>query len=157
MKKESKVIQIEQKRNEINEERKQSLRTTRKKKRKISFINALFVIFVAYFIFTISKQHMRIMELDEQIAEKQETKSKLEDKAKELESDVAKISDQNVLLDIVEKVARNDYKMVKPNETIYIDRNKVENKFISGIGSADDEVTDDDKDESTSKDSENNN
>lgn len=97
------------------------------------------------------------MELDEQIAEKQETKSKLEDKAKELESDVAKISDQNVLLDIVEKVARNDYKMVKPNETIYIDRNKVENKFISGIGSADDKVTDDDKDESTSKDSENNN
>lgn len=157
MKKESKVIQIEQKRSEINEERKLSLRTTRKKKRKISFINALFVIFVAYFIFTISKQHMRIMELDEQIAEKQETKSKLEDKAKELESDVAKISDQNVLLDIVEKVARNDYKMVKPNETIYIDRNKVENKFISGIGSADDEVTDDEKDDSTSKDSENNN
>jgi IS30 family transposase len=36
---------------------------------------------------------------------------------------------------IGEKIARDQYKMVKPNETIYIDKNKNDNKLIQGIGS----------------------
>jgi hypothetical protein len=34
----------------------------------------------------------------------------------------------------VEEIARDQYKMVRPNEIIYIDKNKNDNKFISGIG-----------------------
>jgi len=43
-------------------------------------------------------------------------------------------------MEIIEKIARDQYKMVKPNETIYIDKNKNDNKLIQGIGSQKDLV-----------------
>ena len=52
--------------------------------------------------------------------------------------DVEKLNDEDALLEIVEKIARDQYKMVKPNETIYIDKNKNDNKLIQGIGSEND-------------------
>ena len=44
------------------------------------------------------------------------------------------MNDEEALIELIEKIARNQYKMVKPNETIYIDKNKNDNKLIQGIG-----------------------
>ena len=61
-------------------------------------------------------------------------KAEVEKKADELKRDVEKMDDEEALLELVEKIARDQYKMVKPNETIYIDKNKNDNKLIQGIG-----------------------
>jgi cell division protein FtsB len=77
---------------------------------------------------------MLIDKLNGQIEEKKLLKAEVEQKSAELKQDVDKISDKEALLELVEKFARNQYKMVKPNETIYIDKNRNENKMINGIG-----------------------
>ncbi|HBD64979.1 MAG TPA: hypothetical protein DC038_11170, partial [Clostridiales bacterium] len=59
-------------------------------------------------------------------------------KAGELKEDVEKMNDEEALLELIEKIARDQYKMVKPNEIIYIDKNKNDNKLIQGIGSKED-------------------
>ena len=61
-------------------------------------------------------------------------KAKVEREALELTNDVEKLNDEEALMEIIEKIAREQYKMVKPNETIYIDKNKNDNKLIQGIG-----------------------
>jgi len=72
--------------------------------------------------------------LNIQIADKNIVKSEAQKQAEELKQDVDKINTDETMLDLVEKIARNQYKMVKPNETIYIDKNRNDNKFINGIG-----------------------
>ena len=109
------------------------------KKRKFNLINFIFAIFLIYFAYTAFNQYHMIESLNIQIAEKNEIKAETEKVASELKEDVEKISENDdEMFDLVEKIARNQYKMVKPNETIYIDRNRNENKFINVIGSEED-------------------
>jgi len=75
------------------------------------------------------------LDLNSQIKEKEAIKAEAEKEALELKSDVEKLSEEETLMEIIEKIARDQYKMVKPNETIYIDKNKNDNKLIQGIGS----------------------
>jgi len=110
------------------------LNAPKKKKKKLNILNLLFAIFVLYFAYTAFNQIKMISELDVQIAEKTTQKVDAEKQSNELKQDVDKINNDEALLDLVEEVARDQYKMVKPNEIIYIDKNKNDNKFIKGIG-----------------------
>lgn len=108
--------------------------TPKKKKRKFNVVNFVFVLFVMYFAYTAFNQHMMINDLNELISERNVVKATVEKEADILKQDVENMNNDEALLDLVEKVARDQYKMVKPNEIIYIDKNKNKNKFIQGIG-----------------------
>jgi len=117
-----------------DDKRKSKLAAPKKRKKKLNFLNILFTIFVLYFAYTAFNQTQMIKTLDTQIADKTALKLDAEKQATELKQDVDKINNDEALLGLVEKVARNQYKMVKPNEIIYIDKNRNDNKFIKGIG-----------------------
>ena len=106
---------------EIKANKRQSkLDAPKKKKKKLNIINLFFTIFVLYFAYTAFNQTQMIKTLNAQIADKSVLKAEAEKQATELKQDVDKINNDEALLDLVEKVARNQYKMVKPNEIIYI-------------------------------------
>lgn len=120
---------------EIKEQRRhEKLAAPIKKKRKLNIINLLFVVFVLYFAYTGFTQYQMLNELNVAINEKKQVKAEIENEVAELKADVEKMSNEEALLELVEKIARNQYKMVKPNEIIYIDKNKNDNKLIQGIG-----------------------
>lgn len=110
----------------------------KKKKRKFNVLNFLFIVFVMYFAYTAFNQYEMLNDLNSQIAERETMKAKAEKKVSGLKSDVEKLNDEEALMEIVEKIARDQYKMVKPNETIYIDKNRNDNKLIQGIGTGED-------------------
>lgn len=144
MKDEHKIIELKNRINNEDYKRKQmeikenkrnnKKEMSKKKKNKLNIISLFFVIFVFYFAYTAFNQTQMIKTLDMQIANKSQEKTETEGKAQKLKEDVDKINNDEALLDLVEEVARDQYKMVKPNETIYIDKNKNDNKFIKGIG-----------------------
>lgn len=138
MHKDTKIIELPVRKNNSSENN--IKKASHKKKRKLNLINLVFVVFMLYFFMTAASQKQMIKTLDEQIAQKEEQRDSVKKKAESLASDVASIDDQNVLLEVVERVARNEYKMVKPNEIIYIDKNKMNNKFIMGIGYEQDNI-----------------
>lgn len=125
-----------EKEREIKEQKRiKKLAAPIKKKRRFNVINFLFLIFVIYFAFTAFNQYEMLLDLNGQIKEKEALKAEAEKEALELKSDVEKLNEEETLMEIIEKIARDQYKMVKPNETIYIDKNKNDNKLIQGIGS----------------------
>lgn len=150
MNEEQRIIELKKKINhydfrekerEIKEQKKiKKLTAPLKKKRKFNVINFLFLVFVMYFAFTAFNQYEMLLDLNGQIAEREMLKADTEKEALELKSDVEKLSEDETLMEIIEKIARDQYKMVKPNETIYIDKNKNDNKLIQGIGSQKDLV-----------------
>ena len=150
MNEEQRIIELKKKINhydfrekerEIKEQKKiKKLTAPLKKKRKFNVINFLFLVFVMYFAFTAFNQYKMLLDLNDQIAEREMLKADTEKEALELKSDVEKLSEDETLMEIIEKIARDQYKMVKPNETIYIDKNKNDNKLIQGIGSQKDLV-----------------
>lgn len=158
MSKKSKVIEFPTpQENTFNENKKRRNR----KRKKLNLFNLIFVVFILYFSMTYISQKQMADDLDKQISilEKERDKSKTE--AEKLSNDVSQIDDKEVLLKVVERIARNEYKMVKPNEIIYIDKNKANNKFIMGIGNTEneensgDESSDSTTDDSTDDNSDN--
>lgn len=120
---------------EIKEQKRQKkLAAPIKKKRKFNFINFIFAVFVLYFAYTAFNQYMMLNDLNNEIDEKMLVKAEVEKEVQDLKSDAEKMKDDKALLELIEKIARDQYKMVKPNETIYIDKNKNDNKLIRGIG-----------------------
>lgn len=109
----------------------------KKSKRKFRFdiISFGFLILVIYMAFTIIGQGNILNSIKDIKQAKIDEKIAIENELISLDSDMQKINDPEQLLEIVEKIARDEYKMVKPYETVYIDKNKVQNKFIAGIGS----------------------
>lgn len=147
MNEEQKIIELKKKINhydfrekerEIKEQKRINKLTApikKKKKRKFNVINFLFLVFVMYFAYTAFNQYEMLLDLNGQIEEKKMLIAETEKEALELKSDVEKLNDEEALVEIIEKIARDQYKMVKPNEIIYIDKNKNDNKLIQGIGS----------------------
>lgn len=144
MNEDQKIIELKKKINhddfrrqerEIKEQkRQQKLATPVKKKRKLNVVNLLFTVFLMYFAYTAFSQYQMLSDLNKEIEQKMLVKAEVEKEVTELKDDVAKMSNEEALLELVEKIARDQYKMVKPNETIYIDKNKNDNKLIRGIG-----------------------
>lgn len=106
----------------------------KKKKRRINIINLLFIGFLFYVLFTVAQQEQMMRCLDNEIDIKVSEKASLGQEVSGLQKDVSKIDDPEALLELVEDIARSEYKMLKPYETMYIDKNKNKNKFIKGIG-----------------------
>lgn len=123
----------------------------RKKKKRLSILSLVFVVFLFYFFTTTASQKKMMGDLNEQIAQKETERDIAKKKSDSLAKEVESIDDKEVLLKVVERLARNEYKMVKPNETIYIDKNKTQNKFIMGIGSNDDKINFNDNDKDNDK------
>lgn len=144
MNEDQKIIELKKKINhddfrrqerEIKEQkRQQKLAAPIKKKRKLNVVNLLFTVFLMYFAYTAFSQYQMLSDLNKEIDQKMLVKAEVEKEVMELKDDVAKMSNEEALLELVEKIARDQYKMVKPNETIYIDKNKNDNKLIRGIG-----------------------
>ena len=145
MNEEQRIIELKKKINhydfrekerEIKEQKRiEKLTAPIKKKRRFNVINFLFLVFLVYFAYTAFNQYEMLSDLNRQIAEKERLKADTEKESLVLKSDVEKLSEEETLMEIIEKIARDQYKMVKPNETIYIDKNKNDNKLIQGIGS----------------------
>lgn len=144
MNEDQKIIELKKKINhddfrrqerEIKEQkRQQKLAAPIKKKRRLNVVNLLFTVFLMYFAYTAFSQYQMLSDLNKEIDQKMLVKAEVEKEVMELKDDVAKMSNEEALLELVEKIARDQYKMVKPNETIYIDKNKNDNKLIRGIG-----------------------
>lgn len=144
MNEDQKIIELKKKINnddfrrqerEIKEQkRQQKLAAPIKKKKKFNLINFIFVVFVLYFAYTAFNQYMMLNDLNNDIDEKMLVKAEVEKEVQDLKNDAEKMKDDKALLELIEKIARDQYKMVKPNETIYIDKNKNDNKLIRGIG-----------------------
>lgn len=117
----------------------------RRRKKRFNLFGILFMLFLVYVGTTAYNQIQMISELDSQIAVKTKERDAAVKMADELKSDVDKLDNEETKLEIYEKVARDEYKMVRPNETIYIDKNTTSNKFIKGIGSGTDETDDDEQ------------
>lgn len=115
------------------------------RKKRFNLFGVIFMLFLVYVGTTAYNQMQMISELDSQIAVKTKERDAAVKMAGELKADVDKLGNQETKLEIYEKVARDEYKMVRPNETIYIDKNITSNKFIKGIGSGTDETDDDEQ------------
>ena len=144
MNEDQKIIELKKKINhddfrrqekEIKDQKRQKkLAAPIKKKRKFNIIKLFFAVFVLYFAYTAFYQYQMLNKLNNEIDEKMLVKAEVSKEVQELKDDAEKMNDEEALLELVEKIARDQYKMVKPNETIYIDKNKNDNKLIQGIG-----------------------
>ncbi len=112
----------------------------KKKKRKKkswnfpSIFTILFIGFLIYVAVTVKNQYGLLTRLRNEKDEIQVEKIELESEVATLNKDIEMLEDPEKFLEVIEKIAREEYKMVKPYETMYIDKNKNENKFIKGIG-----------------------
>jgi len=110
----------------------------RKKKKKVrnfpSIFTILFIGFLIYVAVTVKNQYGLLTKLKNEKDEIQQEKTVLAAEVDSLSQDLEMLDDPDKFLEVIEKIAREEYKMVKPYETMYIDKNKNENKFIKGIG-----------------------
>ncbi len=104
-----------------------------RKKKKINLITIAFYAVALYMIVTIVGQRQDLsaveMEKESKIAEKNEMSESLS----LLQSDLEKINDPEQFLQMVERIARDEYRMVRPYETVYIDKNRSNNIFITNF------------------------
>lgn len=97
-----------------------------KNKKRLRIRHILVIIFVIYISSTLISQRNMMKKLE---ADKVKTEKEivvLQTEVKEIDSEI-KHSDS---LEFIEKVAREDLKMVKPREIIYIDKNKNKDPFL---------------------------
>jgi len=99
-----------------------------------SIFTILFIGFLIYVAITVKNQYGLLTKLRNEKEEIQEEKFELETEVANLSQNLEMLEDPEKFLEVIEKIAREEYKMVKPYETMYIDKNKNENKFIKGIG-----------------------
>jgi cell division protein FtsB len=83
---------------------------------------------------TVKNQYGLLTKLRNEKEDIQQEKTVLAAEVDSLSQDLEMLDDPDKFLEVIEKIAREEYKMVKPYETMYIDKNKNENKFIKGIG-----------------------
>ncbi|HBH12241.1 MAG TPA: hypothetical protein DDX29_03840 [Clostridiales bacterium] len=101
----------------------------KKKKFEINLISMIFYALALYMIFTIVNQRLDLNTIENRKQAKIDEKKDIELELLNLQDDLAKINDPKQFLQMVEKIARDEYKMVKPYETVYIDKSKTKNEF----------------------------
>ncbi|MCR2043900.1 FtsB family cell division protein [Anaerosalibacter massiliensis] len=98
----------------------------KKRKRKFKIRHLLLFLFIIYICSTLYNQRVMINGLKK---EKASTEKDME----ELKSDIDRINTEiknKDSLKFIEKTAREEFRMVKPREIIYIDKNKNKNPFL---------------------------
>jgi cell division protein DivIC len=106
-----------------------------KKRPCLNLITIFFFCVMFYMLYTIYGQTQYLASINSEKEQILIQKEVLEQDLASLEENLEKINNPELFLEMVERIARDEYKMVKPYETIYIDKNKTTNKFITGIGS----------------------
>ncbi|EOD01152.1 FtsB family cell division protein [Caldisalinibacter kiritimatiensis] len=107
----------------------------KRKKKKLFKIRYLIVLgFIIYISSVFINQQSMLKKLNEEKNEKRKIVEQLNDQILEMEKEMQLIESPEHIEEYIERVAREELKMVKPGETIYIDKNKSNNKFIDNIG-----------------------
>lgn len=99
----------------------------KKKNKGIRIRHILILFFIIYVCTTMISQQKKIGELKAQEVKKGKEVKKLEEEVNELDKEI-KNSDS---LEFIEKVAREELKMVKPREIIYVDKNNNKDPFLN--------------------------
>lgn len=105
-----------------------------KKSRKFKLRHLLIVILTIYILSIFINQQGMINKLNAERKEKETIIQGLKQEINEMEKEKELINSPDHINEYVEKVAREELKMIKPGETIYIDKNKQENGFENSIG-----------------------
>ncbi|MTI68051.1 MAG: septum formation initiator family protein [Firmicutes bacterium] len=90
------------------------------KKKKFKLRYVLFLALIIYLGTVFIKQEMTINSLEKKNTKKQQEVKELNKEISDIEKQLEKVNS----LEFIEKIARKELKMVKPNEIIYIDKNK---------------------------------
>lgn len=95
------------------------------KKSGIKIILLLMALVLGYLIFTIVNQRITISQLEAKRSEQDAEVELMKSKIKSLEEEIA----SGGTLKFIERIARDEYGMVKPKEVIFIDKDKEDNPF----------------------------
>ena len=98
-----------------------------KKRRKFRLRHFLLLILVFVVSKTLITQRSMMKTLNEKKLLEEQNVKELEISIEKLNSEI----EDKDSLEFIEKVAREDFKMVRPREIIYIDENKNKNHFIN--------------------------
>lgn len=109
--------------------RKVSLMRERKPRRRFRISHFFILAVVIYLGITFFKQQRLIKAFESEKIQKQEEVKKLNSEVADIEEKL-KYTDS---LEYIEKMAREELKMVMPDEIIYIDTNKIKDKSSKGI------------------------
>lgn len=103
----------------------------RKRKRKKGFrLRHLIMILIVFWLGkNLISQSMMMRDLNKRKAKEEQEIMRLEEEINQLEAEI----ENKDSLNFVEKVARDELKLVKPREIMYIDRNKENNIFVRPI------------------------
>lgn len=101
----------------------------RKTKKKIKIGHLFVLALVVYLGITFINQQSAIKTLEKEKLQKQQEIEKLNSEIEDIEEKL-KYTDS---LEYIEKMAREELKMVKPDEIIIIDTNKIKDKSNKGI------------------------
>lgn len=89
-------------------------------KKRLSPLGIGVILIAVYMAFTFAKQEIQVKKLSTIKVEQEKTLEALEKDVKVLKGKINKTNS----IEYIEKIAREELKMVKPNEIIYIDKNK---------------------------------
>ncbi|NLW23433.1 MAG: septum formation initiator family protein [Tissierellia bacterium] len=99
----------------------------KKRKRGIRLIHIILLLIIFWVGKTLISQQKMIEELTHRKMKEAEEITQLEKEIEELNKEI----ENKDSLSFIEKVAREDLRMVRPREIIYIDKNKEDNPFRS--------------------------
>lgn len=88
----------------------------------VKIIFVIMALVLIYFGYTLYNQNKEIHRLEITVEEKKAEVEKINTEIKELENEL----ENSDSLQFIEKIARDEYNMVKPKEVIFIDRDKEE-------------------------------
>lgn len=96
------------------------------KKRRFKIRHFLILLIIVYVVSTIISQQKTMRNLKAEKEKKENKIIRLEQEIDEINEEIKK----GESLEFIEKVARDELKMVKPREIIYVDKNKLDNPFL---------------------------
>ncbi len=96
----------------------------KRKKRKISVFQIISICILFYLSLAFFNQHKIISQLKSEKQQKEKAKKELKAELNEIQNKIENVDS----LKYIEKIAREELKMVKPNEIIYIDKSKEDKK-----------------------------
>lgn len=105
----------------------QNKKKIKRRKKGFRLWHFLILLIIFYLGKTLINQSMMMNELAKRKQKEEQEIQKLQEDIKELEAEI----ENKDTLEFVEKVAREELRLVKPREIIYIDKNKGNNSLIN--------------------------